>query len=179
MIVWSGRGFLIIVVLLAILFSCVSIFSDSNADYSFIISFYVTGIFSFIFGRIWNNQTIRTFIDKETGLEVNLKANHTLFWIKMEYWSVLFFVIAIIILFQNLDENGFQFYLNIILIVIGFAVLFLFGIILFKSKNINNFQIESVETKSKIEIVPKSNFIKEEMKEITFEKEDHNRFIPK
>ena len=59
MIIWSGRGFLSIIVLFVTLFLCVSIFSTENADYSFITTAFVTGIFSWYFGTKWNKKNER------------------------------------------------------------------------------------------------------------------------
>ena len=101
MIVWSGRGFLSIIVLLVTLFICVSIISTENADYGFIITAFVTGIFSWYFGKKWNTQNERIVIDEKTGQRLKIKNNHTLFWIPMQYWGIIFSAFGIIILFQN------------------------------------------------------------------------------
>jgi hypothetical protein len=101
MIIWSGRGFLSIIVLFVTLFLCVSIFSTENADYSFITTAFVTGIFSWYFGTKWNKKNERVVIDEKTGQRLKIKNNHTLFWIPMQYWGIIFLAFGIIILFQN------------------------------------------------------------------------------
>ena len=101
MIVWSGRGFLSIVVLFVTLFICVSIIPTENADYGFIITAFVTGIFSWFFGKKWNTKNERIVVDEKTGQRLKIKNNHALFWIPMQYWGVIFSVFGIIIVFQN------------------------------------------------------------------------------
>ena len=101
MIVWSGRGFLSIIVLFVTLFLCVSIFPTENVDYGFIITAFVTGIFSWYFGKKWNTKNERIVVDEKTGQRLKIKNNHTLFWIPMQYWGIIFSAFGIIILFQN------------------------------------------------------------------------------
>lgn len=101
MIVWSGRGFLSIIVLVATLFLCVSILPNEYSDYGFVITAFITGVFSWFFGRKWNLQNERIVVDEKTGQRLKIKNNHTLFWIPMQYWGIIFSLLGIIILFQN------------------------------------------------------------------------------
>jgi hypothetical protein len=181
MIVWSGRGFLSLLVLILTMFLCISIFPDSFSEYCFIISFFVAGIFSYVFGIKWNHKNLKTYINKETGKEVNLLSNHSLFWIKMQYWGIIFILLGIVILIQNLDKGGIELYLNIFLGLLGIVCLVVFSINIFKN-SIETKVETNVQTKSnitKVEIEAKPKFEKVEMKEIKSETEDHNRFIPK
>ncbi|WP_435622736.1 hypothetical protein [Flagellimonas sp.] len=101
MIVWSGRGFLIVLVLLATLFLCISILPNEYRDYGFVISTFSTGGFSWFFGRKWNRRNERTVIDEKSGQRLKIGTLHTLFWIPMQYWGFVLPVLGIIILFQN------------------------------------------------------------------------------
>ncbi|MBF4494324.1 hypothetical protein IRZ83_19125 [Flavobacterium sp. JLP] len=176
MIVWSGRGFLSVLILFIAIFSCISIFPETYIDLCFIVPLYVAGIFSYIFGIRWN-RTLRVFIDKETGKEINFKSNHSLFWIKMEYWGFIFTALGLIILAQNLDKSGIDFYTNILLALIGIGGLIYFGINLVKIKS-------AIVTKPQFDIAsahaePKLSFIKEEISNPKFESEDPNQYLPK
>ena len=82
MIIWSGRGFLSIIVLFVTLFLCVSIFSTENADYSFITTAFVTGIFSWYFGTKWNKKNERVVIDEKTGQRLKIKNNHGIYLLR-------------------------------------------------------------------------------------------------
>lgn len=101
MIVWSGRGFLSVVVLIASFILLASILPKEQGDYGFIISFFIAGVFSWFMGKKWNEGEGRTMIDKETGQEVVIKPNHSLFWINMQYWGPIFGVLGLVILVQQ------------------------------------------------------------------------------
>ena len=83
MIVWSGRGYFSVIVLVLSLFIAFKILPETQKDLGFALSFAVTGIFSWIMGNKWNGAATRTMVDKHTGEEVILKGNHSLFWIKL------------------------------------------------------------------------------------------------
>lgn len=105
-IVWSGRGFLSAVVLFITLIICVSIIPLESSDYVFIISAFVTGLFSWFFGKKWNANTERILVDEKTGKRLKAKKKHTFFYIPMEYWGFIFPAFGIIILFQNSIVGG-------------------------------------------------------------------------
>jgi di/tricarboxylate transporter len=174
-VIWSGRGFLSVIVLFIALFSCISIFPESQSDLCFVIPAYITGIFSFFFGVKWNT-TLRVFIDKETGKEINFKSNHSLFWIKMEYWGIIFTAFGLVILSQNLDKTGTEFYVNLFLFLFGILSIAFYGISLFKIKGSVP---EGSQFKNTAPIEPKLNFIKEEIVNTKFDNEDHNQYLPK
>lgn len=102
MIVWSGKGFLSVLILIISLFLFVKILPQAQGDYAFVLAFLIAGAFSWFMGKKWNAEESRTVIDKATGQELVLKSNHSLFWIKMQYWGIIFGVFGLIILLQNL-----------------------------------------------------------------------------
>ena len=101
MIVWSGRGITLVLVFIGVLVLSFKLMPQEYSDYSFVLSLFITGIYSWFFGNKWNNQAARTFIDEQTGQKVLVKGNHALFWIKMQHWGIICGVVGIIILFQN------------------------------------------------------------------------------
>jgi hypothetical protein len=181
MIVWSGRGFLPIIVLFVILFLCVSIFPTENADYGFIITAFVTGIFSWYFGKQWNKKNERIVVDEKTGQRLKIKNNHTLFWIPMQYWGIIFSVFGIIILFQN----------SLLFGIITSLILIALIIIPLIRQNSKEKPKEKVVRKSNFgtnkKIIDSEKEVSEEEKQklelekerIRKEKEDPNRFMPK
>lgn len=100
MIVWSGRGFLSVVVLIASFIGLASILPKEQSDYGFILSFFIAGAFSWFVGKKWNTVE-KTLIDEESGEEVIYNPNHSLFWIKMQYWGPIFGILGLIILVQQ------------------------------------------------------------------------------
>lgn len=174
MIVWSGRGFLSLLILFITIFFFIPLLPETYTTQSFVIPLYIAAIFSYFFGIKWN-KTLRVFIDKETGKEINFKSNHSLFWINMEYWGIIFPALALLMLSQSLEKQGTEFYLNIILIIIGIACLVYFITTLFKIKNskISSIQFQKTETELK------PSFVKEEIISNKFKNEDHNQYLPK
>lgn len=169
MIVWSGRGFLSLLILFIAIFFFIPILPETYIIQSFVIPLYIAAVFSFIFGIRWN-KTLRVFIDKETGKEILFKSNHGLFWINMEYWGILFPLLALIMLAQNLDTQGTELYLNLFLILLGITCMIYFSITLFKIKSatISDSQFQKTATE------PEIHFIKQETTAKKFDSEDPN-----
>ena len=102
MIIWKGYGFLVLVItvaigaLLSLLFSSMGSSEDTGAAVGAIIS----GLTIWFVGKKMNApDKARTFIDKESGQELNIKPNHSLFFIKMQYWAFIIGGIGLIMLF--------------------------------------------------------------------------------
>lgn len=102
MIVWSGKGFLSVLVLVVSFALSANIVPREQGDYAFVFSFFIAGAFSWFMGKKWNEENGRTVTDKATGQEILLKENHSLFWIKMQYWGFIFCAFGLVILIQNL-----------------------------------------------------------------------------
>lgn len=100
MIVWTGRGVLSALVLIVVFIIFNSVLPREYRDYGFVLSFFVAAAFSWFFGKKWNEEQSKTFIDKTTGQEVIVSPNHSLFWIKMQYWGIIFGIIGLIFLVQ-------------------------------------------------------------------------------
>lgn len=101
MLIWSGRGILAALVFLGMLILGTILFYGSSIDYAFVIAGFVAAIFSWYFGNKWNAKPTKILVDQKTGKEHHIKPNHSLFFVPMQYWGILFSVLAIIILFQN------------------------------------------------------------------------------
>ena len=102
MIVWSGKGFLAVIVLVISFALFSNVFPKEQADYAFVLAFFIAGAFSWFMGKKWNDENARTVVDKATGQEIVLKGNHSLFWIKLQYWGIIFSVFGLVILFQTI-----------------------------------------------------------------------------
>lgn len=91
MIIWSGKGVLAVLVLLVALLITTQIWSASHEfDIALGAALILAAVFSWFMGRKWNSAEGKVFIDKESGQEMMVKPNHSIFWIKMEYWGVIF-----------------------------------------------------------------------------------------
>lgn len=87
--VWSGKGFLIMLVyiLSALIFSV--FFPGDSSGYPVAAAAFFTAAFSWYFGTKWNSEKGKIVIDEESGERYEIKNEHSLFWIKMEYWSII------------------------------------------------------------------------------------------
>ena len=97
MIVWSGRGILSVLVLIASIIIFVSMLPRDQGNYGIVAGFLFTGAFSWHMGKKWNDPDGRSTIDPETGREVIYEPEHTLYWIPMEYWGVVFGIVGVIL----------------------------------------------------------------------------------
>jgi hypothetical protein len=102
MVVWSGKGILSVLVLIVSFVLLVNVIPKAQGDYAFVLSFFIAAAFSWFMGKKWNEGEARTVVDKTTGQEFTLKPNHSLFWIKMQYWGIIFGAFGLVILVQNL-----------------------------------------------------------------------------
>ncbi len=178
MIVWSGRGFLSIIVLVVTLFLCVSVLPDEYSDYGSVIAFFVTGIFSWFFGKKWNLQNERIVIDEKSGQRLKIRNNHTLFWIPMQYWGVIFSILGIIILFQNSMLFGI---ISSIILLVFIVIPFLKKTPVSKPQKTSNRKSNSIMNEKKIETQSEISYeekkrLEIEKERIRKEKEDPNRF---
>ena len=98
---WRGNGvaapliYLCIMILSAMIGSSVGLKDDTLGMYTF--EFILSLCFCvplYFYGKKMNSEK-KVLIDKQTGKEVVLKANHSFFEVKLEYWAI---VIPIIIL---------------------------------------------------------------------------------
>jgi hypothetical protein len=101
MIVWSGRGALSAIVLIVVFVLFAQILPSAYSDYAFVVALFSTAGFSWFMGKKWHGEPGRMVIDKATGQEIEIKPHHSLFWIKMEYWGVIFGVLGLVILIQQ------------------------------------------------------------------------------
>lgn len=183
MIVWSGRGFLTALVLIGTLFLSLWALPDSLSDYGFVIACFISAGFSWIFGVKWNKQNERIVTDDKTGQKLRLRSNHSLFWIPMQYYGIIFSIIGIIILFQN----------SILLSIVALIILVALAMIEFlrnktmhemQKKAPSNSAFKSAKTKKQEQLEEEEKLRKqveeeEEQLRNRKEKEDPSRFMPK
>ena len=53
-------------------------------------------------GMKLNNKPARILMDPETGEEVELKPEHSLFWVPMQYWGVILVALSTLIYLKNI-----------------------------------------------------------------------------
>jgi hypothetical protein len=156
-----------VLVFIVALFLFVTILPAEHNDYGFVAACFITGLFSWHLGNKWNNVQRRIFVDEATGQNVIIKGNHSLFWIKMQYWGVIFSIIGIIVLFQN----------SIMAAIIASIILVSIIVYFYMNGNKNRHNLKKHESI----VIQKEKTGETESEEKLIrkqEKEDHSRFMP-
>ncbi len=172
MIVWSGRGFLIVLVFIAGMFLGNAIFPDNMADNVFVFAGLLTAIFSWFAGIAWNTNNERVVTDDKTGRKMIIRGSHGLFWIPMQYWGIILTILSIVILAQNS-------------IWMAAATTAIFGSILliYRLKKSDKVRMEAVSTikTSTEQYQPRVDNLETEEERLKrrAEREDHSRFMPR
>src|SRR5262245_41332068 len=110
MIIWSGWGFLVAVIAFACLFGANYIVNSAMQDDTYyqtngwpkLVAFVVAAIITWPVGRLINRKRAeRELIDPDTRERVILTSGggHSLFFIPMEYWAVIFLVLGVVFYF--------------------------------------------------------------------------------
>ncbi|HEY4108223.1 hypothetical protein [Puia sp.] len=92
MIFWKGLGILALVIavlvgaLFSLLFDKIGWSEDLGAAVGALVS---ATIIWFTGTRLNSPAKARVLIDKQTGREITVKPNHSLFFIKLQYWAFI------------------------------------------------------------------------------------------
>tara|TARA_X000000950_G_C13328900_1_gene423752 strand:+ start:114 stop:461 length:348 start_codon:yes stop_codon:yes gene_type:complete len=112
-VIWEGHGYLaalipIIIFFLYLVIETVFTGSEDLSSLGVIFCLALSSYLLWIIGKRLNRNNNRRLIDPETNEEVILKSNHSLFFIKIQYWgvilgiaSVLLFITELIIWFDS------------------------------------------------------------------------------
>ena len=71
-------------------------------QWPFGMSLLVAAFFSWIVGVLLAKRRVRTLIDKDTGEEVVVTPNHSLFFIKMQWWGPILLIAGIILILKDI-----------------------------------------------------------------------------
>ena len=104
MIIWSGLGFLVPVIGCAALLFTGLISEKIAGDAQFVqqhgwlsgVGMLVAAPLTYGFHRLLLLQKGRVVIDKETGHEVVLRSKHSLFFVPVKWWPVVFAVLGVV-----------------------------------------------------------------------------------
>lgn len=101
MIIWKGYGFLVLVLAIAIGAIVSLIFGNigSTQDMGAAVGAIISGVAIWFLGNKLNSpDKNKVMIDKKTGQEVTIAPNHSLFFIKMQYWAFIVAGIGLVML---------------------------------------------------------------------------------
>ncbi|PWT73075.1 MAG: hypothetical protein C5B59_14140 [Bacteroidetes bacterium] len=103
MVIWKGYGILALVIAIAIGALTSYAFSKigSTEDLGAAVGALISAIVIWVVGNKLNSPAkARTMVDKQTGQEVTVKPNHSLFFIKMQYWAFIIGAIGLVLLIK-------------------------------------------------------------------------------
>ena len=106
MLIWRGAGAFVFIlgILMALLTNIVTsrIFDENNYfqthPWAQALALWLTGVSCWFLGRYLHRQPGRVVLNKDTGQEEVVKLVHSLFFIKLEYWGPILFVIGVCVL---------------------------------------------------------------------------------
>ncbi|MEO1083704.1 MAG: hypothetical protein AAFY88_05635 [Acidobacteriota bacterium] len=105
MIIWSGFGFLTLLILaLSMIFMQVGVEAIWGEEayktlpWAQTAGIVLGGLVTFVLGS-WLNRETRIVLDEASGDGLTIQDSNTLFFIKMEYWGLLFIIIALLLEF--------------------------------------------------------------------------------
>ena len=94
MLIWSGWGILVPLFMALALILAIP-FDGEATKYGLAFSQFAAAIAIWFVGRRLNSKPGRMMVDQQTGETVELKSKHSLFFIKMEYWTFIVAAFAI------------------------------------------------------------------------------------
>ena len=93
-VIWEGHGYLaaLIPIIILLLYTAIGPVFTGSEDFSSLGVIFCLAFSSYllwIIGKRLNRNNRRRLIDPETNEEVILKSNHSLFFIKIQYWGLM------------------------------------------------------------------------------------------
>jgi hypothetical protein len=103
MIIWSGLGILVAVIAFACLIVSELLVENAFHDNDYyqthgwpkLAAMLLAAGLVWLLGSYLNKKQARRLVDPSTGEDVVLKPNHSLFFIRMEYWAAILVVLGI------------------------------------------------------------------------------------
>lgn len=102
MIVWKGWGIMALIIPLLCSLAVGTALDAYHGENFYQSSVWampavlaVSALFVYLFGARVNNKPGRLLIDPENNERVELKQIHSMFWIPLQYWSVIIVVISL------------------------------------------------------------------------------------
>jgi hypothetical protein len=105
MIVWTGLGYMVVVIVFGCSLAANFIFNATYGDgyydqhkWPVALSLVISAFFCKVLGDYLKQRSDRIVIDKKTGEELVInRSSHTLFWIPMHYWGPILFIMALVL----------------------------------------------------------------------------------
>jgi len=109
MVVWKGWGLLVVGFLFAFVLPTEFVVEHylGEGQYKALawpipLVFLLAAIPTTLLGMKFHNKPARILLDPETGEKVELKSEHSLFWIPMRFWGVILVGLSALIYLRNI-----------------------------------------------------------------------------
>lgn len=96
MIIWRGLGFLAVLIPMIFIGLIGSIDQSKTLGYGFEMALIMSAIAIWFIGKKLNNKPGKLLIDPKTNQQIEIKDKHSLFWIPMEWVSIVIAAFAIV-----------------------------------------------------------------------------------
>jgi hypothetical protein len=117
MIIWRGFGFLVAIIALVALALTEQVSERITSDQQFyqqhgwvaLVGMLIAAALTYGLHRLLILQKGRAVIDKETGQEIVLRSDHSLFFVPVKLWPVVFVVLGLVLAFvpkQGVATDG-------------------------------------------------------------------------
>lgn len=113
LIIYKGKGWLVVVFVFACSFIA-NLLTNwitgneqfwNNNKWPFCISLLAASILSFTVGYYLSSQESKIYIEKDSGKEIEIKPDHSLFFIRVTYWGPILLLIAIAVLLVDMQNK--------------------------------------------------------------------------
>ncbi|WP_395045634.1 hypothetical protein [Flavobacterium sp.] len=101
MIIWRGKGILVLFIFGIITYICYLLFEE-NPNGSVIKSkalapaFLLTGIICFFLAKGWKASEGKVYYDPKKNKEVTVRPDHSIFYINVFYWSFILIALGVL-----------------------------------------------------------------------------------
>lgn len=113
MVIWSGLGiivpFIVIAVFIAFQVAIDAVLGNGYAfghAWSLLLTFAACSAALWFTGKRLNRPSGRILVDPETGEKVQLKPNHSFFFIPVHYWAFATMIIGVLLAFLSLSTES-------------------------------------------------------------------------
>jgi hypothetical protein len=108
MIIWKGWGILVLLIPAVLVAGGDAVLQDVmgenyNSPVMKALLLLVSAAAVWVAGRKLNSAPVKNLIDPETGEVVGIKPVHSLFWIPMQWYAVLWMIAAVVV---YIKESG-------------------------------------------------------------------------
>ena len=113
MIIWTGFGFLVAIIGFAALV-LTELISESIAgneqfyqqnSWLILVGMTVAAILTFGLHKILSLKKPKIVIDKKSGEEIEIRGSHSLFFIQVKWWPIVFIILGFVFMFAGGNES--------------------------------------------------------------------------